>query len=160
MSSISNTSAAPRLCIKSIEYFGKRCPCIINEFVDILALTEKGKSVERRRRKATDLRDTRPMTAGLPGIKNRRLHTVVLSPFLGILCNLPLVSVDRAITGDGYCAPHSGLPATTELCRYDELEVCCASCAHVAIGAPMAASVSAFNSACRRRISRNIVTVS
>ncbi len=71
-SSISNTSAAPRLCIKSIECFGKRCPCIINEFMAILELTEKGKSVERRRRKATGLRDEGPMTAGLPEIKNQR----------------------------------------------------------------------------------------
>ena len=72
MRSISNTSAAPRLCIKSIEYFGKRCPCIINEFMAILELTEKGKSVKRRRRKATGLRDEGPMTAGLPEIKNER----------------------------------------------------------------------------------------
>ncbi len=73
MRSISNTSAAPRLCIKSTEYFGKRCPCIINEFMAILELTEKGKSVKRRRRKATGLRDACPMTAGLPEIKNKRL---------------------------------------------------------------------------------------
>ena len=72
MRAISNTSAAPRLCIKSIEYFGKRCPCIMNEFMAILALAEKGKSVERRRRKATGLRDEGPMTAGLPEIKNKR----------------------------------------------------------------------------------------
>ncbi len=72
MRAISNTSAASRLCIKSIEYFGKRCPCIINEFMAILKLTEKGKSVERRRRKATGLRDKGPMTAGLPEIKNER----------------------------------------------------------------------------------------
>ncbi len=72
MRSISNTLAAPRLCIKSIECFGKRCPCIINEFMAILELTEKGKSVERRRRKATGLKDEGPMTAGLPEIKNKR----------------------------------------------------------------------------------------
>ena len=72
MSSISNTSAALGHCIKSTEYFGKRCPCIINEFMAILELTEKGKSVERRRRKATGLRDEGPMTAGLPEIKNER----------------------------------------------------------------------------------------
>ncbi len=71
MRSISNISAAPRLCIKSIEYFGKRCPCIINEFMAILGLTEKGKSVERRGRKATGLRDEGPMAAGLPRIKNQ-----------------------------------------------------------------------------------------
>ena len=72
MRSISNTSSAHRLCIKSIESFGKRCPCIINEFMAIIKLTEKGKSVKRRRRKATGLRDKGPMTAGLPEIKNKR----------------------------------------------------------------------------------------
>ena len=72
MRSISNTSAVSRLCIKSIENIGKQCPCIINEFMAILVLTEKGKSVKRRRRKATGLRDEGPMTAGLPEIKNER----------------------------------------------------------------------------------------
>ena len=49
------------------------------------------------------------------------LHAVVLAPTHGVLCNCPLISGDRAIAGDGYCAPGSGLPANTELCRNDEL---------------------------------------
>ena len=72
MRPISNTLSAPPLWIKSTDYFGKRCPCIINAFMAILDLTEKGKSVKRRRRKATGLRDEGPMTAGLPKIKNKR----------------------------------------------------------------------------------------
>ncbi len=86
MRSISNTSAALGHCIKSTEYFGKRCPCIINEFMAILVITEKGKSVKRRRRKATGLRDEGPMTAGLPEIKNERFP--YCCSFAGSRCSL------------------------------------------------------------------------
>ncbi len=70
MRSASNTSSTLGLWIESIEYFGKWCPCIINEFVAILKLTEKGKSVKRRRRKTTDLRDEGSTTARLPELES------------------------------------------------------------------------------------------
>lgn len=43
------------------------CFSVLSEDIAILKLTENGKFVERRRRKATGLREQLPRTAGLPG---------------------------------------------------------------------------------------------
>lgn len=51
--------------LKLNEKINERCTCVIHEFLPIIKSAEKGKSVERRRRKITGLRGTRSYDSGV-----------------------------------------------------------------------------------------------